>query len=278
MKGLGTLVVQLTYNPDRITGAHLSIPLLALSEHLLTVSRFDRIPAGEYEGVLTTHLLSGKQFQHKMKFKILPDQENRYECDLSRLPQILKIRPVGAGDHPIIPCEIMVTGVDSTFRSVKDPEGIQYVLRPAKYTVRITLPNCRMVTLPLQVIEGVHTYLLPVEEEEHQQTPTRREVRYEMAVPVALKTTEGDWIPSRSTNLSTMGLCCQYKGEQRITDKELFVRLFVPISRVPLECNAKVCWTHIEGTSVPSVGLELHLPGSDRTSLGKWLNHKLQRP
>lgn len=276
MSGVGTLIVELTYNPSRITGAHLSIPLVAISEHLTHRTRFERIPAGEYEGVLTTYFSTGKQLQHTLKFKIAADQDKLYQLNLSQLPQIVTLCPVGAGNHPIVPCEMLVAGVDTTFRTVKNADGLQYVLKPAQYTARVTLPDCRMVTVPLTIVDGVSSYVLPVEEEEQSNVPTRREPRYPMAVPVALQTNDGEWIPTRSVNLSTMGICCQLKGDH-ITDKEFFVRMFLPVSKLPMECHARVRWTFFDGSPVPLVGLETELTGTQKESLGKWLNAKLQR-
>src|SRR5262249_13042239 len=151
--------------------------------------------------------------------------------------------------------EVRIENVDPNFRLVRDEKGIAFKLKPGEYKVKMVLPNMQVKTIPLTVTEDTMIYSLPVEEVAQ---VARKEPRFQLSVPVAYKTPDGYWISTNSENISSNGICLM-RGQRNVQDKEVYVRLFVPISRVPLECNAKVRWIQDESSAAPRMGLELSL-------------------
>ncbi|PWT92462.1 MAG: hypothetical protein C5B54_03490 [Acidobacteria bacterium] len=272
MKGSGSLTIRLTFDSTRIAGAHLNIPLLGIDEHLRNITHYDHIPAGTYDGVLTTYLTIGKEVYRKLKFKVQPDQDNLFLFNLSSLPLEVLLRPIDAGGDTILHSELKVEGVDPAFRPVIKPSGLAHKLAPGEYEVKVLLPSLDVASVRLKIADGIYEYDVPIEQKKARM---RKEPRFPLAIPVALRTQEGEWLPSRSLNLSTSGICCRVKAMTLPGDKDVFVRLFVPISKAPLECYAKICWKNKDESAASRLGLELILANSERDTLNKWLTERI---
>jgi hypothetical protein len=265
----GVLLLKLDYSPNYVQNARLTVPLLGIDERIGKFLRMDRLPAGRYPGTLTLFRVNGSEVQRSLTLNIEPNQHNLHELNLKSIIDEIYLRPVNSLNRTVTRCEIKVERVDNNFRVVREDRGIAYRLAPGNYTVRVILPDLKVKTLPLRVEENVTDYLLQLDVEA---PSTRREPRYRMSVPVVYRTNDGQWVSTNSTNMSRSGLCL-VKGIRRISDKELFVRLFVPVQKGPLECNAEVRWIRDERTSTSRMGLKLRLAEATRAPLEQWLEH-----
>jgi hypothetical protein len=187
--------------------------------------------------------------------------------DLNTLIDEVYVRPVNRLNRTVLRTEIKVDRVDTNFRVVRDERGLLYRLAPGSYTAHVILPDLRVRALPLRIEANVHEYTLSLDIEA---ASTRREPRYRMSVPVVYRTNDGQWISTSTTNMSSSGLCL-VKGIKRMIDKELFVRLFVPVQKGPLECNAQVRWIRDEKSAGSRMGLKLLLKDEVRAPLESWL-------
>jgi hypothetical protein len=265
MREVGALSIKLEYQLHRVQGARLCIPLLGIDEHLPRYSRFENLPAGTYDATLILYLVNGGEIKQTRKVRILPNQENLHQFHFSALEQDIFLRPVDAGGRTVLSAEIKIEGVDPNFRTVRDWRGIPFRLRPGNYQVKVLLPNLQTKTLPLAVTGDVYNYTLILEDKP---TPSRREPRIPLTIPVDYRTSEGSWISTQTVNLSGRGICL-IKKPSRITDRNTYVRLFVPPPFGPLECQARVRWEK-EGV-VPYMGMELLLNSSAKMRLTDWL-------
>jgi hypothetical protein len=267
MRNAGVLVLKLEFSPNYVHTARLSVPLLGIDERMGKFLRMDRLPAGRYPGTLTLIRVNGSEVKRSLTLHIEANQHNLHELNLNTLIDEIFVRPVNSLNRTVLRCEMKIDRVDNNFRVVREDRGLSYRLAPGNYLVRVILPDLKVRTLPLHVEENVTDYTLPLNVEA---ISTRREPRYRMSIPVVYRTNDGQWIPTSSTNMSGSGLCL-LKGIRRIEDKELFVRLFVPVNKGPLECLAEVRWIRDERSSASRMGLKLRLPENARTPLESWL-------
>lgn len=100
---------------------------------------------------------------------------------------------------------------------------------------------------------------------------SRVETRFDSSFPVSYRTDGGKWISTKAVNVSTTGLCLA-NTHGKIAGENVYVRLFVPISSIPLECPARVCWSED-----PETGLQLFLTTNMKSSLSNWLAHLNRR-
>jgi hypothetical protein len=267
MKGSGSLIIKLEYNTRSIQGARITIPLLGIDEHIGKLLQLDNIPAGTYPGTLTLFRPSGAEIKKPFKAKIFPNQQNNHEFNFNSVANDVLIRPVDSRNKTILFSEIKIENVDPNFRLVRDEAGLACRLAPGNYQAKLILPDMSVRSFPLKIVEDSLVYTLPVDQESGS---SRHEPRFHMSVPVVYRTTDGRWISTNSTDISSTGICL-IKGPRKITDKELYLRLFVPISKVPVECYAKVRWMKEESAPDSRMGLQLLLPENTKTTLGKWL-------
>ena len=270
MKNSGAVLIKLEFNTKVVHGARVSLPLLAIDEHMGKTLKLDHLPAGTYDGTLTVYQTTGAEYAKPIKIRVNPGVETVQEFDLTSMPKEVILRPVDAKSKTVLFTEIRIENVDPNFRLVRDEKGIAFRLKPGEYQVKMLLPNMQVRTIPLKVTEETMVYTLPVEETSQ---TTRKEPRFQLSVPVAYKTPDGYWISTNSENISSSGICLM-RGQRSVKDKEVYVRLFVPISRAPLECNAKVRWIQDEASAAPRMGLELNLPAPTRETLGRWLQQR----
>lgn len=271
---VGSLTVLLNFDLYRVQGARLKIPLLAIDQDIGQFTQFDSLPAGSYEGTLLTYLTTGEEYEQKIKIKITPSKGNFHTFHLTGRPQEVIIRPVDSNDKPILFAEVQIQSTDLNFRPVRDEKGVAYRLHPGEYEVKVILPNLRMKSFPLKVTEDVHVYTLPVE---GKYSETRREKRFQLAVPADYRTNEGIWVSTKTINISSAGICL-VKRDWRLDDENMVVRLFLPSSAKPLECRARVRWVKDEGKEASEMGLELFLSTGTKTSLKKWLVDRKDEP
>jgi hypothetical protein len=269
---VGALTVLLEFDLYKVQGARLTIPLLGIDQHVGHLTQFESLPAGMYDATITAFLTAGGETVQKTKIKILPKQGNLYKFNLSAVPQEVVLRPVDAQDRTILFSEIKIEDLDINFRPLRDEKGVAYKLRPGDYRVRVVLPNLRVKTFNLRVAEDVNLYTLPVE---GRHKDSRQEPRVQISVPVEYRTNEGTWVPTKTINISSTGICL-IKKYWSLDDENIKVRLFVPVSETPLECPARVRWVKDEGTSVSEMGLELFLTADMKEILTKWLSRKPQ--
>jgi hypothetical protein len=229
MRKAGALVVKLEFSPNYVHSARLTVPLLGIDERMGKLLRMDQLPAGRYPGTLTLFRTNGSEVQRTFTVNIQANEHNLHELDLNTLIDEVFVRPVNKLNRTMLRTEIKVDRVDTNFRVVREDRGVLYRLAPGNYTAQVILPDLRVRTLPLKIEANVSEYTLSLDIEA---TSTRREPRYKMSVPVVYRTSDGQWISTSSTNMSASGLCL-VKGIRRMIDKELFVRLFVPVQKGP---------------------------------------------
>ncbi len=272
-EGVGSLTILLDFDPYRVQGARLNIPLLGIDQHVGQLTQFETLPTGAFEGTLITFLTSGQEISQPIKVKVLPNQGNLHKYALTGPPQDIIIRPVDSRDEAILFAEVKIEDLDMNFRPVRDDKGVTYKLRPGDYRIKVVLPNLRVKTFPLKITEDVHVYTLLVEGRHRE---TRRESRIQLAVPAAYQTGDGKWVSTQTTNISGTGLCL-IKKQWNLDDENMLVRLFVPISGEPMECPASVRWVRDEGGPSSEIGLELRLSAQSKSALKKWLSENSQK-
>jgi PilZ domain len=267
MKGVGSLIVKVDVEAARVQSLRLSIPALAIDQHLIKIVKLNGLPAGEYEGTLTTCLNTGEEHKKAIKVKIEPNQDNVHQFHLSTVFQQILLRPIDSEGRTVLGAEIRIEGIDQNFRTVRDWKGISYKLRPGEYRLRVLLPDLQATSMLLHVASGVYNYNLRVMEKRE---GTRRERRFMYTVPVDYRTEEGFWISSQTVNISATGVCL-LKRPLKTENSEITVRLFVPIEESPLECPARIRWSRDEESDLPKMGVELFLTTTMKNHLAEWL-------
>src|SRR5215471_8056648 len=94
MEPLAPLTIKLEYDPKRVHGARLVIPILAVDEHLMPTTRIENLTPGMYDGTLTTYLTTGGETNQSVKIKISPNSMNIHTFNLSSVENEIVIRPV----------------------------------------------------------------------------------------------------------------------------------------------------------------------------------------
>lgn len=269
MQEVANLVVKLDYDPRRVHSVKLEIPMLAVDEHLTHVTRIDNLVAGTYDGVLTTFLSTGGETKQRVKIKLFAKQDNVHHFNLN-VPNEVVLRPVDKKNKTIMFSEIMVENIDSNFRPVRDEKGVTLRLRPGDYTIRVVLPNMEVKKFPLKVTEETLVYSLPLYLSD--EAASRKEPRVQMAVPVSYKSKDGNWVATKTINISSSGICL-IRPPDKPADPNVQVRLVVPVSANPVECHGSVKWEKPDSQN-PQMGLELVLPEQLKTTIAKWLTTK----
>lgn len=271
MKGVGSLTVRLEIDATRVQTVRFCIPALAVDQHLIKFTKIENLPAGTYEGTLTTYLTTGEESKQTIKVNIAADRDNPHVFNVSSILQSVTIKPVDAQGRTVVGAEIKLLNVDSNFRPVRDWKGLSFKLKPGEYQVKILLPGLRTKDTTLRVAGGVNTYTIPVEDSP-KDTP-RKERRLPLTIPADYRTTEGYWISTQTVNVSPTGICL-VKRPWKFEDSNITVRLFVPMMNLPIECPARIRWAKEEGTPQPQMGVELFLTTTTRASLANWLSNK----
>jgi len=266
MELLAPLTVKLEYDPKRVHGARLVIPMLAVDEHLMPTTRIENLTPGMYDGTLTTYLTTGGETVQKIKIKIAANSLNIHTFNLSSVENEVVIRPVDKQNKTVLYSEIKIENVDMNFRPVRDEKGVACKLRPGDYTIKIVLPNLEVKTFPLKVTEDSLIYSLPIFMDD---PSTRKEPRIQLQVPISYQSKDGEWISTKTINVSTSGICL-IKQPSKATEKKVQVRLLVPHAPAPVECEAEVKWQKDDPTA-PQMGLQMNLPADLKASLSRWL-------
>jgi len=270
---IGSLTILLNFDPYQVQGAKLSIPLLAIDEHIPQFAQFDHLPAGVYNGTITAYMTNGEEAAHPIKIKIIQNQGNLHEFKLSGRAQDIVIRPVDADNNTILFSELKIENVDLNFRPVRDERGLMCRVRPGDYQVQVILPNLSIKTLPIRITPDLEIYTLTIMDRHAQ---SRKEARIELNVPVDYRTNEGVWIPTETVNISTTGVCV-VKRQWSMDDENMQLRIYVPVNGTPIECSARVRWVKEDGSS-SVMGLEMSLTYAVRSELNKWLVQNGKKP
>ena len=270
---IGSLTILLNFDPYQVQGAKLSIPLLAIDEHIPQFAQFDHLPAGVYNGTITAYMTNGEEAAHPIKIKIIQNQGNLHEFKLSGRAQDIVIRPVDADNNTILFSELKIENVDLNFRPVRDERGLMCRVRPGDYQVQVILPNLSIKTLPIRITPDLEIYTLTIMDRHAQ---SRKEARIELNVPVDYQTSEGAWIPTETVNISTTGVCV-VKRQWSMDDENMQLRIYVPVNGTPIECSARVRWVKEDGSS-SVMGLEMSLTYAVRSELNKWLVQNGKKP
>jgi hypothetical protein len=273
MKGVGSLIIKVEVEVARVQNVRLSIPALAIDQHLVKLLKLSNLPAGIYDGSLTTYLNTGEEFRQAIRLHIEPDQDNVHEFHLSTVHQQILIRPIDSEGRTVLGAEMRIENVDQNFRTVRDWKGLSYKLRPGEYRARILLPDLHAKSVNFRVKAGLLIYNLRVQEKLE---GTRRERRFAYSIPVDYRTEEGFWVSSQTVNISETGVCL-LKRPLRIQNNEITVRLFVPLESAPLECPARIRWSKDEESDLPKMGVELFLTTTMKHHLADWLHHQQDR-
>ena len=263
----------LSFDPYQVQGARLCIPLLMIDEHIPQFVQFDHLPAGVYSGTITAYLTNGEEAAHHIKLRIVQNQGNLHEFKLSGRAQDVILKPVDADNKTILFSELKIENVDMNFRPVRDERGLLCRVRPGDYQVQVILPNLSVKTLPLRITPDMQIYTLTIAD---RHTQSRREPRIELSVPVDYQTTEGDWVPTETVNISTTGVCL-VKRKWSMDDEKLQLRIYLPVVAAPLECPARVRWVKEDG-SASQMGLEMYLTRNLKAELSKWLQQNGKKP
>jgi hypothetical protein len=270
---IGSLTILLNFDPYQVQGAKLSIPLLAIDEHIPQFAQFDHLPAGVYTGTITAYLTNGEEAAHPIKIKIIQNQGNLHEFKLSGRAQDIVIRPVDADNNTILFSELKIENVDLNFRPVRDERGLMCRVRPGDYQVQVILPNLSIKTLPIKITPDLEIYTLTIMDRHAQ---SRKEARIELNVPIDYRTNEGVWIPTETVNISTTGVCL-VKRQWSMDDENMQLRIYVPVNGTPIECSARVRWVKEDGSS-SVMGLEMSLTHTVKSELNKWLVQNGKKP
>lgn len=175
------------------------------------------------------------------------------------------IIPVDGNNRPVLLTDLKIEQVDNHFRTVRELRGLKWNLQPGTYKVKVMLPSLRMKTFTLQITPEEEVYQLVVEEFTGKE---RQSQRVPVSIPVSYRNDDGTWVSSESINISAAGLCL-IRRSKNINAESVQVRLYVPVSSVPLECPARVCWTKEDESKM---GLELYLSPNMKASLNNWLS------
>lgn len=268
MRGIGSLIVKVEVEVARVQSVRLSIPALAIDQHLIKLVKLDNLPSGIYDGTLTTYLNTGEEHKQAIHVRIEPNKDNLHQFHLSTNQQQVFIRPTDSEDRTIIGADVRIERVDHNFRTVRDWKGLSYNLKPGDYRVRVLLPDLQAKTFDLRIISGVVNYSIQVQEKLE---GTRKERRFTYTVPVDYRTEEGFWISSQTVNISATGVCL-VKRPLKTEASDITVRLFVPVDSAPLECPARIRWARDEESGLPKMGVELFMTTTMKNSLAIWLN------
>jgi len=182
-----------------------------------------------------------------------------------RARQVIII-PVDTNDKTLLHTDLKIEQVDSHFRRVQEVRGLEWKLTPGTYKVKIQLPNLQMKIFTLRVTPNETVYKLTLGEPKPNKDRTAS--RIPVSLPVSYRGDNGNWVSTQSINISSAGLCIVRKNTSDASDN-LYVRLFLPISSVPLECPARICWTKEQEAKM---GLELYLTPNMKASLSNWLS------
>jgi hypothetical protein len=211
------------------------------------------------------------------------------------LPQEISIIPVDENDRPLLFTDVKIENVDRDYRTVRDPQGLKWMLQPGTYTVKVFLRSMEMKTIPLTILPNVLEYRLSVSTtsapvtfefggqtsavptkpvEEHKKLtgsdPDIRK-RFPISFPVSYRTDTGQWTKAKALNVSASGLCVENLA--RVTENDnLYVKLHVPVATIPIECPARVVWVMSSGPKKSLMGLQLFLTANMRESLDRWLS------
>ena len=269
----GSLTILLNFDPYQVQGAKLSIPLLAIDEHIPQFAQFDHVPAGVYQGTITAYLTNGEEAAHPIRIKVVQNQGNLHEFKLSGRAQDIVIRPVDADNNTILFSELKIENVDLNFRPVRDERGLICRVRPGDYQVQVILPNLSIKTLPIRITPELQLYTLTIADRHAQ---SRKEPRIEMNVPVDYQTNQGVWIQTETVNISATGVCV-VKRQWSMDDENMQLRIYVPVVDNPIECSARVRWVKEDGNS-SVMGLEMNVTQSIKMQLNKWLTQNGKKP
>jgi PilZ domain. len=269
MKGVGSLTIKVEVEVARVQSVRLSIPALAIEQHLVKLFKLNNLPAGMYDGTLTAYLNTGEEFTQAIRLHIEPNQDNVHQFQLSTAQHEVLIRPIDSEGRTVLGAEIRIENVDQNFRTVRDWKGLSYKLKPGEYHARVLLPDLQTKSVNFRVRAGLLNYNLRVQEKLE---GTRRERRFAYTIPVDYRTEEGFWVSSQTVNISETGACL-LKRPLKIEKNEITVRLFVPAESAPLECPARIRWTRDEESDLPRMGVELFLTTTMKNHLADWLHH-----
>jgi len=175
------------------------------------------------------------------------------------------IIPVDKNHKPVLHTDLKIEQVDNHFRRVRELRGLRWNLKPGNYKVKVMLPTLKMKTFTLRVTPEEEVYQILVEETAGKERVARR---VPVTIPVSYRNDQGDWVATESINLSDAGLCL-IRRTKTLKSESIYVRLYVPVSSVPLECPARVCWSKED---TPTMGLELYLTPNMKASLNNWLS------
>jgi len=174
------------------------------------------------------------------------------------------IIPVDKNHKPVLLTDLKIEQVDTHFRTVRELRGLRWNLQPGTYKVKVMSPSLKMQTFTLRVTPDEEVYQLVVEEIQGKE---RANPRIPVTIPVSYRNDQGDWVSTESINLSDAGICL-IRRSKTLKSESIYVRLYVPVSSVPLECPARICWSKEDE---PKMGLELYLTPNMKASLNNWL-------
>jgi PilZ domain len=189
----------------------------------------------------------------------MPDEINKDDV------REIVVIPVDKNHKPVLYTDLKIEQVDDHFRRVKELRGLRWNLKPGTYKIKVMMPSLKMKTFTLHITPEEEVYQLLVEETAGKERATKR---VPVSIPVSYRNDQGDWIASESLNLSDAGLCL-IRRTKNLKAESIYVRLYLPLSSVPLECPARVAWSKEEE---PTMGLELYLTPNMKSSLNNWLS------
>jgi hypothetical protein len=175
------------------------------------------------------------------------------------------IIPVDKNHKPVLHTDLKIEHVDDHFRQVHELKGLRWNLKPGTYKVKVMMPSLKMKTFTLRITPDEEVYQLLVEEPAGKERAVRR---WPVTIPVSYRNDQGDWVASESINISDAGLCL-IRRTKTLKSESIYVRLYVPVSSVPLECPARIAWSKEDE---PTMGLELYLTPNMKASLNNWLS------
>src|SRR5437773_5579470 len=120
MKGVGSLTIKVEVEVARVQSVRLSIPALAIDQHIIKLVKLNNLPAGIYDGTLTTYLNTGEELKQAIRLHIEPDQDNVHQLHLSTLTQQILVRPIDSEGRTVLGVEMRIESVGQNFRTVRD--------------------------------------------------------------------------------------------------------------------------------------------------------------